>query len=63
MSDQEKLITLAKLVKQMRAAQKLYFVTHASWDLDTAKALERQIDLALVKILDERPTLFPVDWS
>lgn len=38
---------LAKLVQQMRAAQKAYFRSRKPHDLSLARDLERRVDLAL----------------
>ena len=48
---------LAKLVAAMRAAQKKYFRTRASGDLEESKRLEKQLDQAVTELL-RQPSLF-----
>lgn len=42
----------AQLVAEMREAQKTFFRGHSTIDLQVAKRLERQVDEAIVKILN-----------
>lgn len=51
----------ARLVEKMRHAQKRYFQTRSTFDLETSKSLERQVDRAVAEVLDDRPTLFPME--
>lgn len=54
-----KLEQLADLVRQMRAAQRLYFATHKPDALSRAKELERRTDQALKALADKQRRLFP----
>ena len=47
---------LAKIVKEMRDAQKLYFRTHAG--LEYCKRLERRVDETVQEIHDDQGRLF-----
>ena len=49
---------LAKLVAEMRHAQKEYFRDRSSTALDKSKALERKVDEACQAILDGLKKLF-----
>ena len=44
-------IDLAETVAKMRAAQRSFFVTKSTKDLDSSKSLERKVDRILEKIL------------
>lgn len=48
---------LAKLVKEARALQKIYFRVRTQTALEASKKAERQLDDAVADILDP-PTLF-----
>lgn len=48
---------LAKLVSQMRAAQKTYFKTRNTFDLAISKDMEHRVDRAVKECLAP-PTLF-----
>lgn len=48
---------LARLVRAMRGAQRQYFRTRSSADLEHSKAMERQLDATVAEIL-EPPGLF-----
>jgi hypothetical protein len=48
-------IELAKLVFQMRSAQKSYFKNRTQGDLNESKRLERLVDEAVKAILNEDP--------
>ncbi len=49
-------IELARLVAEMRIAQRKYFRTRAPGDLERSKALERRADAAVEAVL-RQPTL------
>lgn len=49
---------IIKLAKEMRDAQKSWFLCHNRADLDKSKRLERQLDAAIDEYLDPQPTLF-----
>ena len=49
---------IIKLAKEMRDAQKSWFLCHNRSDLDKSKRLERQLDAAIDEYLDPQPTLF-----
>lgn len=55
-------VELARLVKRMREAPRLYFKGRGSDDLETSKVLERQVDKAVAEVL-EPPGLFPEDGA
>ena len=44
------------LVREMRLSQRHYFVTRSKEELNRAKALERNVDLALEKM--DEPSIF-----
>lgn len=54
----EKYLELVQTVKEMRAAQQLYFRTRQAADLQAAKALEKKVDAAIASIeaLEEKQT-------
>lgn len=47
-----------RLVGEMRSAQRSYFKTRSTADLDRSKRLEKQVDEAVRALLDDRPRLF-----
>ena len=49
---------LARLVRQMRDAQRAYFRERSPQALSVSKELERRIDRAVANILDTQPRLF-----
>ena len=49
------LIDLAKLMFQLRSAQKQYFKERIPSDLQKAKALEKQVDAELAKLFSPIP--------
>lgn len=49
---------IIKLAKEMRDAQKSWFLYHNRSDLDLSRKLERQLDTAIDEYLDPQPTLF-----
>lgn len=55
---------LLLLVKQMREAQRQFFKTHSSSDLQRSKQLERRVDLELLNYVEsngkliKQPVLF-----
>lgn len=59
--DARELEEFVRLGERMRAAQKLYFRDRSGANLDLARKLEREFDVAAAKKLDEtpkKPTLF-----
>ena len=44
------------VVREMRASQRLYFVTRSKEELKRAKALERKVDFMLEKM--DEPSIF-----
>jgi len=50
---------LAVLVSDMRHAQKEYFRTGSNGAMESAKRLERKVDDACRKILDDQKRMFP----
>ena len=59
--DARELEEIVRLGERMRAAQKLYFRDRSGANLDLARKLEREFDVAAAKKLDEapkKPTLF-----
>jgi len=59
--DARELEEVVRLGERMRAAQKLYFRDRSGANLDLARKLEREFDVAAAKKLDEepkKPTLF-----
>ncbi len=57
MSESHSLRSLARLVGEMREAQRRHFRTRSQGDLDASKALERRVDQAVREVL-EQPSLF-----
>lgn len=49
---------IIKLAKETREAQKAYFKTRSSSDLQRSKQLERKLDAAIREYFDEILTLF-----
>ena len=56
-----KIDELARLVRQMRDAQRTYFRERSPQSLSFAKELERRIDRAVSDVLDKQAKLFGVD--
>lgn len=52
---------LIELVGKMRFAQRKYFRTRGSGDLDQARRLETQVDTALRDRFGQRPLPFPAE--
>ena len=52
-------IELARLVHEMREAQKAYFRDRRQGDLTHSKELERQLDKTVKTILQEQPAMLP----
>lgn len=48
---------IVKLAKEMRDAQKSYFKTRSSGDLDKSKRLERQLDKAIDEYINPNPQI------
>jgi hypothetical protein len=48
---------LARIVLDMRDAQRRYFQTHKLEDLTMSKCREREVDAVVKSVLDERPKL------
>jgi hypothetical protein len=55
-------VELARLIVEMRAAQKEYFRTRTQGALERSKQLERQLDRAVVDVL-RQPTLFDAEQA
>ena len=49
---------IIKLAKEMRDAQKSWFLCHNRSDLDKSKRLERQLDAAIDEYFNPQPSLF-----
>lgn len=57
-------IELARLVREMREAQKLYFAARrkglaGSAELELSKRTEKRLDVAVKEILDDQPAMLP----
>lgn len=48
---------IVKLTKEMRDAQKSWFLCHNRADLDRSKKLERQVDAAIEEYLNPNPQM------
>lgn len=53
-----KIDDLAKLVREMREAQRSYFTERSPQWLSKAKELERRVDRAVADVLDKQGKLF-----
>lgn len=56
--DESKVVQLAKLGRQLRQAQKDYFLTRTTVALEESKRLERQFDRACDEAIDQQGKLF-----
>ena len=54
----EQLLSVLKLVRELRNAQKEFFRTRSQDVLQAAKQLERSVDQALDEVFDNKPSLF-----
>lgn len=61
MTDRERLLKLARDVRETLASQERYFKGRAPADLAASKQWERHLRRAVAEILDDRPTLFGGD--
>lgn len=57
-TDHDKLEEFARLVQQMRAAQKAYFLDRSPQSLRFAKDLERRVDEWVAKFFDRQIRMF-----
>ena len=48
---------IIKLTKEMRAAQKSWFLCHNRADLDRSKNVERQVDAAIEEYMNPSPQM------